>query len=124
VALRAGFKIKAPWPKLAESGRMSEWLNLIHSPGLPLKSRNLIQISVEGRPAVFHGHGNSELEYMMADGKKTEKESPKNDLRKGVHGSLTQPMPPLAGGGSIYGLEDPPIASPDNATTPGQTTHE
>ena len=59
------------------------------------------------------------------DKKKTEAESSKDkDLRKGTHGSLTQPTPPLAGGGSLYGIEDPPIASPDNATPPGQTTHE
>jgi hypothetical protein len=77
----AGFEIEARCPMVSEIGRLSEWLNLIHLGGLLLKSRNLIQISVEGRPAVFHGYGNSELEFMMADGKKTEKESTKNDLR-------------------------------------------
>ncbi len=60
----------------------------------------------------------------MADDKKTEKQSPKNDLRKGARGSLTQPTPPLAGGGPIYGLDEPSIASPDNAIPAGQTTHE
>lgn len=61
----------------------------------------------------------------MAEDKKIDKEDEKKkDLRKGTHGSLTQPAPPLAGGGSIYGLEDSPVASPDVAVPPGQTTHE
>lgn len=61
---------------------------------------------------------------MAEDKKKAEKEIPKEDLRKGVHGSLTEPTPPLAGGGPINVIDEPGIASPDNATTPGQTTHE
>jgi hypothetical protein len=61
---------------------------------------------------------------MMAGDKKGDKKITKKDLRNGMHGSLTQPSPPLAGGGSIYGLEDPPITNPGNATPPGQTTHE
>lgn len=51
-------------------------------------------------------------------------ESAEKDLRKGVRGSLTQPAIPIAGGGSLYALEDPKLATPDFQIPPGQVTHE
>jgi hypothetical protein len=53
-----------------------------------------------------------------------DKSTAKNDLRHGMHGSLTASNPPLVGGVPMDALEDPPLATPDFGTPPGQTTHE
>ena len=45
------------------------------------------------------------------------------DLRHGMKGSLTAPIPPLAGAGPFYALQDPPLASPAFDTPAGQVTH-
>lgn len=49
---------------------------------------------------------------------------PKIDLRHGRRSALVQPKTPLAGAEPLYNLEDPPLASPDISTPPGQVTHE
>jgi hypothetical protein len=60
----------------------------------------------------------------MSKRKPETKKLPKSDLRQGQRGSLTQPASPLAGGEPLYSLEDPPLATPNLRTPPGQATRE
>lgn len=59
----------------------------------------------------------------VADRANTES-SAKNDLRRGMHGSLAVPETKIVGGEPLFSLEDPKLATPDFATPPGQVTHE
>ena len=59
----------------------------------------------------------------MFDKKTDAMEAGSTDLRHGMRGSLTVPVPPLVGADPLYALHDPRLASPDLTTPPGQVTH-